>query len=177
MPMWFGILDEAKAGKTITQLAGLDHQSDWGMRIISDTAPKYSGQGYHFGSVWPLFTGWASVGEYRYHRPQPAYTNLRANALLAFDGSLGHVTEVLSGSNYEPLSMSSPQQIWSAAMVVNPLLRGLLGIQKDTLSHTLTFAPHPPADWSSLRGPQCFAWRIASMICTTGRRLANLRSK
>ncbi len=149
VPMWFGILDENKGDKTITQLAGLDHQTDWGMRIISDEAPKYSGQGYHFGAVWPLFTGWASVGEYRYHRAQPAYTNLRANALLAFDGSLGHVTEVLSGSNYEPLSMSSPQQIWSAAMVVNPLLRGLFGIQRDVLSHTLTFAPHPPADWSA----------------------------
>ena len=149
VPMCFGILDENKADKTITQLAGLDHQTDWGMRIISAEAPKYSGQGYHFGAVWPLFTGWASMGEYRYHRVQPAYANLRANAQLTFDGSLGHVTEVLSGTNYEPLSMSSPQQIWSAAMVVNPLLRGLFGIQKDVLSHTLTFAPHPPADWTA----------------------------
>ncbi|MGB7846804.1 MAG: hypothetical protein WBL63_14405 [Candidatus Acidiferrum sp.] len=149
VPMWFGILDENKAEKTITQLAGLDLQADWGMRIISLSSPKYSGQGYHFGSIWPLFTGWASVGEYRYHRAQPAYANLRANALLTFDGSLGHVTEVLSGSNYEPLSTSSPHQIWSAAMVVSPILRGLFGIQRDMLAHTFTFAPHPPAGWSS----------------------------
>src|SRR3984885_8425815 len=72
-----------------------------------------SGGGYHYGSVWPLFTGWASVGEYRYHREFPAYSNLRANALLALDGSLGHVTEVLSGDYYQPLSTSSPHQIWS----------------------------------------------------------------
>ena len=58
-----------------------DHQADWGMRIISDSS-RYSGGGYHYGSVWPLFTGWASVGEYRYHRALPAYANLRANALL-----------------------------------------------------------------------------------------------
>jgi glycogen debranching enzyme len=147
VPMWFGVLDEGKAEKTITQLAGLDHQTDWGMRIISGASPKYNGQGYHFGSVWPLFTGWASTGEYRYHRAQPAYANLRANALLTFDGSLGHVTEVLSGTNYAPLSTSSPQQIWSAAMVVSPMLRGLFGMQKDALLHTLTFAPHVPADW------------------------------
>jgi len=45
-------------------------------------------------------------------------------ALLALDGSLGHVTEVLSGDQYQPLSTSSPHQIWSAAMVISPLLRG-----------------------------------------------------
>jgi len=149
VPMWFGMLDEAKADAMITQLAGLDQQTDWGMRIISERSPKFSGGGYHFGSVWPLFTGWAAVGEYRYHRSFPAYANLRANALLALDGSLGHVTEVLSGANYQSLSTSSPHQIWSAAMVVSPLLRGMFGLQPDATKGTLTFAPHPPADWTS----------------------------
>ena len=81
VPMWFGLLDEPKADAMISQLADLDQQTDWGMRIISDHSPKFSGGGYHFGSVWPLFTGWAAVGEYRYHRALPAYESLRANAL------------------------------------------------------------------------------------------------
>ena len=68
VPMWFGLLDEDKAGTMIAELAAPEHQADWGMRIISSRAAKYSAGGYHFGSVWPLFTGWASVGEYRYHR-------------------------------------------------------------------------------------------------------------
>jgi hypothetical protein len=97
--------------------------------------------------VWPLFTGWASVAEYRYHQAQPAYDNLRANALLALDGSPGHVTEVLSGDFYQPLSTSSPHQIWSAAMVISPLLRGLFGLEFDAPTRMLTFAPHLPADW------------------------------
>jgi hypothetical protein len=133
----------------VSQLAGLDHQTDWGMRIISEHSPKFSGGGYHYGSVWPLFTGWAAVGEYRYHRSFPAYANLRANALLALDGSLGHVTEVLSGANYQSLSTSSPHQIWSAAMVVSPLLRGMFGLRSDATKGTLTFAPHVPADWTA----------------------------
>ena len=149
VPMWFGLTEEDKAKATIQQLAAADVQTDWGMRIISNRSPLYNGSGYHFGSVWPLFTGWASVAEYRYHQPFPAYENLRANALLAMDGSLGHVAEVLSGDYYQPLSTNSPHQIWSAAMVVNPLLRGLLGIGSDALSHTLNFAPHVPADWRS----------------------------
>jgi len=149
VPMWFGLLDEGKADSMITQLADLDQQTDWGMRIISGHSPKFSGGGYHFGSVWPLFTGWAAVGEYRYHRVLPAYENLRTNALLTFDGSLGHVSEVLSGAYYQSLSTSSPHQIWSAAMVVSPLMRGMLGLQTDAGAGTLTLTPHVPADWTS----------------------------
>ena len=149
VPMWFEQLDEDQARSMIQELARPDHQSDWGMRILSSHDPKYDPGGYHFGAVWPLFTGWASVGEYRYHRALPAYSNLRANAMLALDGSLGHVTEVLSGKYYQTLSTASPHQIWSAAMVVSPLLTGLLGLQTDASSCHLDFAPHVPADWKS----------------------------
>jgi glycogen debranching enzyme len=148
VPMWFGLTDEEKSQQTIAELSKTEHETDWGMRIISNRAAKYSGGGYHYGSVWPLFTGWASVAEYRYHRPQAGYDNLRANALLALDGSPGHVTEVLSGDYYQPLSTNSPHQIWSAAMVVSPLLRGLFGIQADALNHVLTLSPHLPTGWS-----------------------------
>jgi glycogen debranching enzyme len=162
VPMWFGLLDEEKSDAMITQLAEADHQTDWGMRIISGKSAKFSGGGYHYGSVWPLFTGWASVAEYRYHRANPAYGNLRANALLAFDGSFGHVTEVLSGAYYQSLSTSSPHQIWSAAMVVSPLLRGMLGLEADAGNGTLIFAPHAPPDWSAfgVHGVQVGAGRL-----------------
>lgn len=149
VPMWFGLTDEGKSQQMISALAAHEHQTDWGMRIISNRAAKFSGGGYHYGSVWPLFTGWASVAEYRYHQAQPAYDNLRANALLALDGSPGHVTEVLSGDYYQPLSTSSPHQIWSAAMVISPLLRGLFGLQFNAQEHALTFAPHLPAEWKT----------------------------
>src|SRR2546426_3768647 len=106
VPMWFSLLDEDKSEAMLNQLAGYEHHTDWGMRIISSQDSKYNPGGYHFGSVWPLFTGWASVAEYRYHRALPAYSNLRANALQALDGSLGHVTEVLSGDYYQGISTS-----------------------------------------------------------------------
>src|SRR6266403_502489 len=147
VPMWFGVTDEDKSQATIQQLADADLQTDWGTRIISNRSALYNGSGYHFGSVWPHFTGWASVGEYRYHQPLPAYANLRSNALLALDGSLGHVTEVLSGDYYQPLSTSSPHQIWSAAMVVSPILRGMLGLETDAIHRSVKLTPHLPADW------------------------------
>jgi glycogen debranching enzyme len=147
--MWFGLLDQRKADSMLNQLSSPDHETDWGMRIISDRASRYDAGGYHYGSVWPLFTGWASVGEYRYHHAFPAYSNLRSNALLALDGSLGHVAEVLSGDYYQPLSTNSPHQIWSAAMVISPLLRGLFGLETDTAQHRVVLAPHVPTDWTS----------------------------
>jgi GH15 family glucan-1,4-alpha-glucosidase len=151
VPMWFGLPNEATAIPAIQQLTDADLQTDWGMRIISNRSAVFSGGGYHYGSVWPLFTGWASVAEYRYHQEFPAYENLRANALLALDGSLGHVTEVLSGDYYQPLATSSPHQMWSAAMVVNPLLKGMFGLEKDATKKSLTFVPHVPADWTKFK--------------------------
>ncbi|MFZ0137506.1 MAG: amylo-alpha-1,6-glucosidase [Candidatus Sulfotelmatobacter sp.] len=149
VPMWFKQLSDDQAESMIEELARPDHQTDWGMRILSSQDPKYNPGGYHYGTVWPLFTGWASIGEYRYHRPLPAYSNLRANAFLALNGSLGHVAEVLSGDYFQTLATGTPHQIWSAAMVVNPLLSGLLALQVDAGDCQLNFAPHVPADWSS----------------------------
>jgi glycogen debranching enzyme len=149
VPMWFKQLNDDQARSMIEVLARPDHQTDWGMRILSSQDSKYNPGGYHYGSVWPLFTGWASIGEYRYHRPLPAYSNLWANALLTLTGSLGHVAEVLSGDYFQTLATGTPHQIWSAAMVVNPLLSGLLGLQVDAAGCQLNFAPHVPPDWSS----------------------------
>jgi glycogen debranching enzyme len=148
VPMWFGLLDRDKAQAMIGQLDGPEAETDWGTRIIPANQPKYDAAGYHSGTVWPLFTGWASVGEYRYHEALPAYANLRSNALLTFDDSLGHVTEVLSGDYYQSLSTASPHQIWSSAMVISPMLTGMLGLDTDALAHHLTFSPHTPANWT-----------------------------
>ncbi|HEY1810091.1 MAG TPA: hypothetical protein VGG42_16115 [Acidobacteriaceae bacterium] len=148
VPMWFGLLDADKTQSMIDRIAGPGFETDWGTRIISSHDPKYQPGQYHDGSVWPLFTGWASVGEYRYHRALAGYASLLANAELTSAGSLGHVTEVLSGNYFQSLSLATPDQTWSAAMVASPLLRGLFGLHADATTHTLNFAPHVPAGWT-----------------------------
>lgn len=150
VPMWFDLLDRQHSQEMIDQLSEESHAADWGMRIISSKSPLYDPSGYHYGSVWPLFTGWASVGEYRNHQAEPALANLRANAWLTMDGAGGNPTEVLSGDTYTELSTASPHQIWSAAMVVSPLLRGLLGLSSDAIHRTMIFEPHLPADWQTV---------------------------
>jgi len=57
---------------------------------------------------------------------------------------------VLSGDSYSPLSTASPHQIWSAAMVVSPILRGLLGLRVNAAERQIVFAPHLPAEWQTV---------------------------
>jgi hypothetical protein len=122
-------------------------QTDWGARILSDRSTLYDPLSYHYGSVWPLFTGWSSVAAYRYGRPHVGYTALMSNALLTWAGALGYVTELLSGDFATAFGRSSHHQVWSEAMVVAPVLKGLLGIDADEAAGTLQFAPALPATW------------------------------
>jgi hypothetical protein len=121
--------------------------TDWGARIISDESRLYDPLSYHYGSVWPLFTGWASMGAYRYGRPHVGLQALRANALLTYTNALGYVTELLSGDFNTPFGRSSHHQVWSEAMVITPTLRGMLGLEVSAGGTSLRFAPQLPADW------------------------------
>src|SRR5687768_10523630 len=87
------------------------------------------------------------MGAYRYGRPHAGYQAAMANVLLTDQYALGYVTELLSGDLNAPFGRSSHHQVWSEAMVVTPLVRGLLGIEATDGGRTLTFAPQLPADW------------------------------
>jgi glycogen debranching enzyme len=147
-PLWWPLVSDDKVQKTFDVLASPQITADWGSRMISDEADVYDPSGYHFGAIWPLFTGWAAVANYAYHRPLEGYAQLRDNALLAHAGAPGRVTEVISGTYFEPISVSCPHQIWSSSMVVSPMLRGLFGVDARA-DRTVTLAPHFPATWTS----------------------------
>jgi len=53
------------------------------------------------------------------------------NADLTWSQDLGSVTELLSGRFFQPLGRSSAHQLWSSAMVISPVVRGLLGLTWD----------------------------------------------
>ncbi len=147
VPLWFGTMKADRAQLEIDHLGSSEIATDWGARIISNKSQLYDPLSYHNGSVWPLFTGWASMGAYRYGRPHVGYQALMANALLTYTSSLGYVTELLSGDFNAPFGRSSHHQVWSEAMVITPLLRGLLGIGVTGGGRELRFAPQLPADW------------------------------
>lgn len=151
VPLWWRTLEDARAQSQIDHLASGSIETDWGARIISNRSQLYDPLSYHYGSVWPLFTGWASMGAYRYGRPHAGYQALMANALLTYANALGYVTELLSGDFNAPFGRSSHHQVWSEAMVVTPIIRGLLGIDVSEGGMRLTFAPQLPADWDRVQ--------------------------
>jgi glycogen debranching enzyme len=150
VPLWWHLLDEERAQSEIEHLGSGHMATDWGARIISDESRLYDPLSYHNGSVWPLFTGWASMGAYQYGRPHVGLQALMSNVLLQRQNALGYVTELLSGDFNSPFGRSSHHQVWSEAMTVTPLLRGLLGVEVTDLGRTVRFAPQLPADWTSV---------------------------
>jgi len=131
----------------LQQFAAHTLATDWGLRDVSTEEMLYDGMSYHQGSVWPLFTGWAALAEYRANQPLAGYQMLMENANLTWAQDLGADTELLSGDFYVPMGRSTSHQLWSSAMVITPALRGLFGISVDAQSGTITVDPHLPADW------------------------------
>ena len=148
---WTGRLALAQPDAMLERWASPEFSTDWGTRDVSDGAPFYDPISYHQGSVWPLFTGWVSVAEYRAGHALAGYQHLMQNADLTWAQDLGAVTELLSGEFFQPLGRSTAHQVWSSAMVLTPALRGLFGLDWDALGHTLRLAPHLPATWDQAR--------------------------
>ena len=133
----------------LSQISGAALNTDWGLRDVANTEPIYDGMSYHQGSVWPLFTGWAAMAEYRGGQPLAGYQLLMENANLTKAQDLGAITELLSGDFFVPFGRSTTHQLWSSAMVITPILRGLFGISIDAQTRTITVNPHLPAAWES----------------------------
>jgi glycogen debranching enzyme len=131
----------------LTQFVSSALNTDWGTRDVANTEKIYDGLSYHQGSVWPLFTGWAALAEYRANQPLAGYQLLRENANLTWAQDLGADTELLSGDFFVPFGRSTSHQLWSSAMVITPTLRGLFGISINAQSKTITVNPHLPASW------------------------------
>ncbi len=131
----------------LREFVGSGLNTDWGTRDVAADEPIYDGMSYHQGTVWPLFTGWAALAEYRGGQPLAGYQLLKENALLTRAQDLGSDTELLSGDYFVPTPRSTSHQLWSSAMVITPALRGLFGLSVDATTRTITVNPRLPAGW------------------------------
>jgi hypothetical protein len=146
---WDGSYKLAQPDAMFSEWASAKFSTDWGTRDVGEDQDVYDPISYHQGSVWPLFTGWASMAEYRTGRPLAGYQHLMANADLTWAQDLGAVTELLSGAFYQPLGRSTSHQMWSSAMVISPAVRGMFGLRLDAETKTLWVSPELPAAWDS----------------------------
>jgi glycogen debranching enzyme len=144
---WNGGEGLAHPGASFRRWASHDFATDWGLRDVAESDPFYDPISYHQGSVWPLFTGWTSIAEYRGGHALSGYAHLMQNADLTTAQDLGAVTELLSGAFFQPFGRSTSHQLWSSAMVITPTLRGMFGVDVDGLAGSVHLDPHLPADW------------------------------
>jgi len=144
---WDGTYRLQHAQPMFDRWAAQEFSTDWGTRDLSPTVSFYDPISYHQGTVWPLYTGWVAVSEYRNGRNLSAYAHLMQNADLTWAQDPGAVTELLSGEFFSPLGRSTSHQLWSSAMVISPVVRGLFGLEWDAANHHLMVTPSLPADW------------------------------
>jgi len=148
---WDGAFNLSRGSAMLDRWASQEFSTDWGTRDLSPSVSFYDPISYHQGSVWPLFTGWVSLSEYRNGRSLSGYSHLMQNADLTWAQDLGAVTELLSGEFFRWFGRSTSHQLWSSAMVVTPALRGMFGLEWNAAGHTLIITPNLPAQWETAK--------------------------
>ena len=62
---WDGTYKLQHAQPMFDRWAAQEFSTDWGTRDLSPTVSFFDPISYHQGTVWPLYTGWVAVSEYR----------------------------------------------------------------------------------------------------------------
>ena len=171
--IYFGLTESGKAKTMLDHYAGNAFSANWGVRIIGDDSPLYKPTGYHYGSIWPLFTGWTALAEYRAGNDLSGFSHLMNNLNVYRNWSLGTVEEVLNGAVYQPSGVC-PHQCWSETMVLQPAIEGMLGLNVKAGENRLTLAPRFPVNWDSFDAEHIrignrfvnFSFRRNGTVCT-----------
>lgn len=148
IPVYFGVTDSAKASEMVQRYASSDFSADWGVRMIDDGYTSYSPSAYQSVNVWPLFTGFTALAEYKTERYLQGYSHIMGNLLNYKGFSQGRVPEVIDAFTYKSSGITL-HQCWSETMVLQPVIEGLLGFSPNALDKSFQLAPRFPFDWNS----------------------------
>lgn len=148
--MYFELTDDRKVGQMLAEYAGNGFSPDWGVRILSSASPLFKPSGYHYGSVWPLFTGWTALAEYAYGNSTQAFSHFSSTMRIKKFWNLGYVEEVMHGMEYKPSGVCS-HQCWSETNILHPGIHGMIGWQPDAPAKTAILSPRFPLNWDSVQ--------------------------
>ena len=149
IPLLFNQIEKNKTSPVLGKFAQNGFSSDWGVRIVLEESELFNPRGYHTGSVWPLFTGWTALAEYKNGNFNQGYTHMMNNLLVYRYWAKGFIEEVLNGLEYKPSGVCR-HQCWSQTMVSQPILEGMLGMEPNAFEHKVSLSPGLPVDWDSL---------------------------
>ncbi|MBD3226244.1 MAG: hypothetical protein GF313_16065 [Caldithrix sp.] len=147
--MYYNEIEESKTKPVLKTYAGNDFSSNWGVRILGMDSPLFNPTGYHYGSIWPLFTGWTSLAEYEYGRSVQGFTHITNNMFIKNNWALGYVEEVIHGAEYRPTGVC-PHQCWSETNVLHPTITGMIGWKPNAPMKEAHLKPRFPLHWDSL---------------------------
>lgn len=140
------VSDPTKAKAALSPFARRAMTTDWGIRMIAEDNPKFNPVSYHAGMVWPLYGGWASLGEYETGFYNSGFFHFYANLINFSHWGKGSVEETLHGEFFQPAGVCS-QQCWSETMVLLPIIEGMLGLRPDAPKKRLALNPRFPIHW------------------------------
>ncbi|RPH37069.1 hypothetical protein EHM92_03490, partial [bacterium] len=146
---YLGLLDDNRAASMLRAYAGNGFTSDWGVRILSSQSPLFDPRGYHYGSIWPLFTGWTALAEYEYGNSTQGFSHIMNNLYIKNHWALGFVEEVMHGAVYRPSGVC-PHQCWSETNILHPAITGMIGWKPNAPEHAATLKPRFPIHWDSV---------------------------
>ncbi len=119
MPLLLGAVRRERCERWLDRVASDDFTAPWGVRMVPRSEPEYRPEGYHTGSVWPLYSGWASLAEARAGREAAARRHWQQTARLYRAHALGAWPEVLHGEEPRRIGITA-DQAWSTAMALLP---------------------------------------------------------
>jgi glycogen debranching enzyme len=150
VPILLEVDTHPSADAAVAELASEDWCAPWGVRMLSRRDARYRAAGYHCGAVWPLFTGWTSLAAYRRGEAAVGWRLLSMVGALAGARARGAFDEVLDGESGGSAGIC-PDQAWSAAMVITPMISGMLGVRPDAVARRCALAPAWPPTWECAR--------------------------
>jgi len=154
VPVYFNaVSNPQKAAKTVASFFNNGYTTDWGLRILSENSAKFNPGAYHAGMVWPLFTGFAALADYKTGYYTNGFSNVMSNLLLYQNWGLGSAVETLNGSAFKQAGVCS-QQCWSETMIIQPVIEGMLGFSCDALTDNIKLAPSIPFQWNNFTAKQ-----------------------
>ena len=146
VPLYFHLIETEKAVPVLEELSRNGFSTDWGVRILPSSSPLFDPEGYHEGSVWPLFTGWTALAEYEYGRPTQGFTHIINNLYIKNNWAAGFVQEVMNGTTYQPSGVC-PHQCWSETNILHPGIEGMIGWRPNACYHMAFLKPRFPLHW------------------------------
>lgn len=152
-----GIVDPARAHRTLTGFSDERMFSGWGVRTLAEGEIRYNPMAYHNGSVWPHDNAIIAAGAARYHAKWLVARILQGQfeASLYFDQH--RLPELFCGFRRRPgegptsYPVACSPQSWAAGSVYL-LLQAALGLRVDAHARRVTLSkPLLPASLSELR--------------------------